>query len=116
MPPQAPSQVLPGLMEGASLRRPQPRPTKYAAVSATQTNTSTASTCSGGSAASASAAGTRMMKPAASNAIRCSGLTPRASHIGATITQKSTAAMSTMRASGSPSANTAPNAAATATP
>jgi len=36
MPAIAPSQDLPGLMDGASLRRPNARPAKYAAMSATQ--------------------------------------------------------------------------------
>ena len=44
-PPHTPSQLLPGLMAGASLRRvnfsPNVRPAKYAKMSATQTSTST---------------------------------------------------------------------------
>ncbi len=45
MPPQTPSQLLPGLIVGASLLlvnlRPKARPAAYAAMSATQTSTST---------------------------------------------------------------------------
>ncbi len=41
MPLTTPSQLLPGLMVGASLRRPKARPPKYAAMSAIQTTHNT---------------------------------------------------------------------------
>ncbi|MNT59245.1 hypothetical protein D3C72_1967400 [compost metagenome] len=42
-PPMAPSQDLPGLMDGASLRRPMALPVKYAPISAAHTSTAAVS-------------------------------------------------------------------------
>jgi len=70
----APSQVFPGLMEGASFLRPKRLPTKYAAVSATQTSTSTPSTACAGSVIIARAAGTSTTNPAAALGISDYGL------------------------------------------
>src|SRR5438552_1076899 len=78
-PPTAPSQLLPGLIEGASLRRPHARPTKYAALSAIHTSTRTSNTSSGLSASMARPAGTSTAKPAAplAAAVRSDGLVER---------------------------------------
>src|SRR5262245_5089128 len=92
----APSQLLPGLMEGASLRFPQARPTKYAAVSAIHTRTSTSSTSSGCSVIMASPAGTSTAKPAAASHSVSLGRTPRHIHSGATTIQKSAAVANTV--------------------
>src|SRR5581483_2457671 len=53
--PMAPSQVLPGLILGASLCRPKARPKKYAAVSATQITPSASSKRPGSSCSQAAA-------------------------------------------------------------
>ena len=86
-PPTAPSQLLPGLIEGASLRRPHARPTKYAALSAIHTSTRTSNTSSGLSASMARPAGTSTAKPAAPIQVVSPGRTPRHIQSGATAIQ-----------------------------
>src|SRR4029079_9189867 len=90
--PAAPSIVLPGLTLGASLCRPNARPTRYAAVSEIHTSPSIASSSHEGSAIIARPAGTRTAIPAvASNQGGDAGM-PRASQAGTASPQNTVAA------------------------
>src|SRR6185503_409478 len=95
MAPYTPSQVLPGLTAGASLRRPKRLPAKYAAMSATQTRAARASSSHGlvsRSTTKASHAGHATIHPATAH-IDDDGRRRLASQYGAPTTQKTVAMM-----------------------
>ena len=92
--PITPSQVLPGLICGASLWRPKRRPAKYAAVSAIQTTSRTHQQQSRGdfcSGTTASHAGTRTIQPATPSSSGCVTRHLKYSQTGAAIAQNTSA-------------------------
>src|SRR5688500_17650955 len=93
MPPNTPSQVLPGLTAGASLCLPKRRPAKYAATSATQTTTASASSSHGlmsRSTTNANHVGQTTIHPATAH-IEGDGRSLRASQVVAPAIQKAVA-------------------------
>jgi hypothetical protein len=92
--PATPSQVLPGLIRGASLCRPSACPAKYAAASAIQTSPSTSSSWTRVSDSAASPASTSASAPATASGQRPACADARAQPGGATTSQKGSASAS----------------------
>src|SRR5687768_3546883 len=110
MPPTTPSQVLPGLIAGASLCLPKRLPAKYAAMSATHTINARASSVHGlmsRSTTSANHVGQITIQPATAQ-VEGDGRSLLRNQSGAATTQNTTATMKQLNAAAAKLPGTTP--------